>query len=119
MYHSMRCIVPPDLLIRIARDGDEQARAAALATLQLDMSFRLTRTEAARSLGGPTARPVTFARLGGQPQRTIYDQHNQETQTLGTVVRVEGQAAVGDVAVNDGVRRFGRDLPVLLGRLSA
>jgi Zn-dependent metalloprotease len=105
--HSVHCIVPPDLLARFARDGDEQTRAAALATLQLDASFRLGRAEAVSRLGGPTVRPISFGRVGGQPQRTIYDQHHQDTQSLGTVARAEGQVAVEDVAVDEAYDGFG------------
>jgi Zn-dependent metalloprotease len=51
-------------------------------------------------MGGFTARPVTFARVGGQPNRTVYDQKHSTDQVPGTAVRAEGQAAVSDDAVN-------------------
>jgi Zn-dependent metalloprotease len=38
--------------------------------------------------------------VGGQPQRTIYDQKQGQVQTPGAVVRNEGQSPVGDAAVN-------------------
>ena len=95
-----QCILPPDLLDRLARAGDEALRTAALDTLQLDHQFRLTRAEMASRLGGRLSRPITFARIGGKPQRTIYDQKHSTTQTPGTVARAEGQAAVADIAVN-------------------
>jgi Zn-dependent metalloprotease len=94
------CILPPDLLDQLARLGDELTRTAALDTLQLDALFRLTRAEMASRLGGRLARPITFARIGGQPQRTIYDQQHATTQTPGWVARAEGQAPVQDTAVN-------------------
>jgi Zn-dependent metalloprotease len=99
--------VPPELLDRLARAGDAVTRNAALDTLQLDHLFRLTRAEMASRLGGRTARPITFARIGGRPQRTIYDQQHSTSQTPGVVARVEGQAAVADVAVNQAYDGFG------------
>jgi len=39
------CILPPDLLGRLARVNDEAVRTAALDTLQFDHLFRLTRAE--------------------------------------------------------------------------
>jgi Zn-dependent metalloprotease len=96
----MQCILPPDLLDRLARTGDEATRAAALDTLQRDHLFRLTRAEMASRRGGPRAQPITFARIGGAPQRTIYDQRHSTNQTPGKVARAEGAARSRDTAVN-------------------
>ncbi len=98
--HPLHCIVPPGLLDRLARSGDEATRSAALDTLAVDRRFRLGRAEAAGRTGGFQVRPVTFARVGGHPNRTIYDQQHSQSQTPGTVVRSEGQAAVADPAVD-------------------
>src|SRR5579859_6301623 len=103
----LHCILPPDLLDRLARDTDAAVRTAALDTLQFDHLFRLTRAEMAARLGGRQARPITFARIGGQPQRTIYDQQHSTVQTPGKVVRAEGQPAVADTAVNQAYDGFG------------
>jgi Zn-dependent metalloprotease len=91
--------VPPALLYRLARSDDEALRAAALNALALDGRFRLARAESAAILRRTPA-PITFARTGGQPQRTIHDQHGSESQTPGTVIRVEGQAPIEDHAAN-------------------
>ena len=99
-YHSLHCILPPDVLERVARTGDEQTRAAALDTMALDRRFRLSRAEAAASVAPFAVRTVTFARVGGQANRTIYDQQHGTGQTPGTAVRAEGQPAVADQAVN-------------------
>jgi Zn-dependent metalloprotease len=99
-YHSLRCILPPDLLERLARTADEQTRAAALDTLALDRKFRLSRAEAAARTEAFAIRTVTFARVGGQANRTIYDQHHGTDQTPGDPVRAEGQPAVGDQPIN-------------------
>ncbi|MCA1646600.1 MAG: hypothetical protein LC797_14460 [Chloroflexi bacterium] len=58
-------------------------------------------------LGGRLARPITFARIGGQPQQTIYDQQHSTNQTPGRVARAEGQAPVADTAVNQADDGFG------------
>jgi Zn-dependent metalloprotease len=97
---SHHCILPPGLLHRLAESGSEEARQTALETLALDHRFRLARAEAAARTGGRPMQPVTFAREGGKPQRTIYDQHNQQAQTPGTVARSEGQDPVADAAIN-------------------
>jgi hypothetical protein len=96
---AQHCILPPGLLHRLARSEEEALRDAALNVLALDGRFRLARAESAASLLWPP-RPVTFARIGGQPQRTIYDQQGSESQIPGVVMRVEGQAPCGDQAVN-------------------
>jgi Zn-dependent metalloprotease len=98
--NPMHCILPPDLLERLARTADETTRTAALDTLSLDRSFRLARAESAARNGGFENRAVTFARIGGTPQRTIYDQKHSQTQTPGTVARAEGQTAATDKSVN-------------------
>src|SRR5690348_13254462 len=85
--HPLHCIVPPGLLDRVARGaGDEETRNAALDTLALDRRFRLSRAESAARAGGFLARPITFGRAGGQPNRTIYDQQHSESQTPGVAV---------------------------------
>jgi Zn-dependent metalloprotease len=98
--NPLHCILPPDLLDRLARTGTDEVRNAALDTLALDQLFRLTRVESAARSGGRSARPVTFARIGGQPQRTIYDQGHTTTQTPRKPVRTEGQRASRDKSVN-------------------
>lgn len=98
--NPMHCILPPNLLNQLARGADEATRIAALDTLALDQRFRQTRAESAARAGGRSARPVTFARIGGQPQRTIYDQQHNQQQTPGKVARSEGQSPVTDSAIN-------------------
>jgi Zn-dependent metalloprotease len=96
----MRCILPPDLLGRLARAGDEDVRASALDTLSVDHRFRLARAESASRIGGFDTRPVTFARIGGRPERMIYDQQHGMDQTPGVVARAEGRDPAADTAVN-------------------
>jgi Zn-dependent metalloprotease len=97
---GLRCILPADLLDRLARAGDDETRASALDTLTLDRRFRLARAESAARRGGFEVAPVTFARIGGQANRTIYDQRHSQEQVPGIVARGEGQAASGDATVN-------------------
>jgi Zn-dependent metalloprotease len=98
--NPLHCIVPPSILHKLARSGKPEVRAAALATLELDHKFRLARAETAARQGGRSAKPVTFSLIGGQPNRTIYDQQHDTIQTPGKVVRREGQRPSSDKAVN-------------------
>jgi len=100
LRYPLHCILPPDLLNRLARATDSSVRDAALDTLSLDHKFRLTRAEAASRSGGRMILPITFARIGGTKQRTIYDQQHGTNQTPGKVARGEGQRVVKDSAVN-------------------
>jgi Zn-dependent metalloprotease len=106
-YSSRACILAPRVLHRLAQSEDAELRRSAVETLSLDTQFRLARVESAARTGGRTARPVTFARIGGQPQRTIYDQQHGTAQTLGKVVRTEGQSNVADQAVNEAYAALG------------
>src|SRR3954447_11228535 len=99
-HHPLHCILPPNLLRRLLRHADADVRAAAAETLALDHRFRIARAGAAARRGGKAAQPVTFARIGGTVQRTVYDQRHSTVQRPGTVARVEGQAPVADAAVN-------------------
>src|SRR5438270_920698 len=60
----------------------------------------MSRAEAAARRGAFTATAITFARVGGHVNRTIYDQHHLENQTPGTAVRAERQAPIADQAAN-------------------
>ena len=99
--NALRCILPPGLLDRLARSDEEAVRRSALDALRLDSRFRIARAESASRTGGRTTAPVTFARVGGSPHRTIYDQDRGTSQTLGRVVRAEGQPATDDVAATE------------------
>ena len=102
-----RCILPPGLLRRLATQADRDVLPGLLATWHLDTRIRTARVAAAARTPGRGARPVTFARLGGRPQRTIYDQQHSESQTPGTVARIEGGDPTGDPAVDEAYDGFG------------
>ena len=106
-HDPLRCILPPSLLDRLARSDDAALRDRALDAMKLDGRFRLARAESASRIGGRLAAPVTFARIGGQVHRTIYDKAHSETQSLGTVVRAEGQPATDDPAENEAYAGLG------------
>jgi Zn-dependent metalloprotease len=98
--NPLQCILPPGILLKLASTGNANVRAAALATLELDHKFRLARAETAGRRGGRSLQAVTFSRVGGKSNRTIYDQQHGTAQTPGKVVRREGQRPVSDTAVN-------------------
>ncbi len=104
--HSLACILPPDLLLRLSRDGTPAQRTAALDTLQLDHSFRLARAETAVRQGW---RPLQArsAAADGKPQRKIYDQRHSTAYTPGTLKRSEGAPPVDDVSINQAYDNFG------------
>jgi Zn-dependent metalloprotease len=99
-HDPLRCILPPGILRKLATHDSENVRKAALSTLAADTQFRIARAEAAARRGGRSAQPITFARIGGKPQRTICDQNHGTDQTPGKVMRSEGQPAVDDDAIN-------------------
>jgi Zn-dependent metalloprotease len=96
----LHCILPPGLLNKLSQADDADLRATALSTLAVDLRFRVARAEAAARGRGREAQPITFARIGGAAQRTIYDQQHGTSQTPGKAVRAEGQPATEDTAVN-------------------
>jgi len=106
-HSPLQCIVPPGLLVKLARHGTEEQRNNALNTLSIDQSFRLTRAENAARRPVATPRISLLSGGRGQPQRTIYDQKNSPEPALGSVARAEGGPAVDDPAVNEAYDGFG------------
>jgi len=97
--HSIYCILPPNILSNIAKNGTPEQRDAAIHALSVDHSIRNDRLtysllgglQVNHATGGTTATP--------QKQRTIYD--DKQTENLpGTLARAEGQDPVGDQTVN-------------------
>ncbi|MFN2606755.1 MAG: M4 family metallopeptidase [Acidimicrobiales bacterium] len=101
------CILPPDLLVRLAKEGTEEQRQAALSTLAVDHSFRLARAEASARTPARHARPAGLTAAAGHPHRMIYDQKHSSEMRLGTLVRAEGAPAASDGAINDAYDNFG------------
>jgi Zn-dependent metalloprotease len=96
-HHPIFCILPPHILLEIAKRGTPEQREAALGALSLDHSLRSNRL--ALSLAGNMKAPQTAMAGVPQKQRTIYTAN--QTQTLpGQLVRAEGQGPSTDLAVN-------------------
>jgi Zn-dependent metalloprotease len=105
-HHPLACILPPDLLLRVARESTDEQRLTILQTIELDRTFRLRRAElAARQTSRPVAGLATGT--GGAPIRSIYDQGKSTELVPGTLVRKEGQGPVEDVSVNQAYDGFG------------
>ncbi len=96
-------IAPPDLLARLAAEGDADQREAALRTLSASASLRTQRsivTRLTRELD------MSVAQLAGLPtvthQQIVYDnQHQGRTSLPGKKVRADGDPASSDTAINE------------------
>jgi Zn-dependent metalloprotease len=103
---SIFCIVPPDVLRDIARNGAEEERQAALDTLAADSTFRTMRAiRQAAPVATSSPATVSLAAAVGtgeakQLQRTISDCHNSRSLP-GDPVRTEGAPTTGDPAVDE------------------
>ena len=96
--HSIFCILPPDVLDNISKNGSSEQRAAAQETLSTDQTIRLMRATSDAMLGG-VKRGFSLA-TPGQKARTIFNAHN--TQNLpGDVVRNEGGKPTGEPATDE------------------
>lgn len=105
-HQPLACILPPDLLLKLARESTDEHRSPILATIELDQTFRLRRAErAARQVTRPVGAMGMGA--GGTPNRSIYDQEHSTEYIPGTLIRKEGQGPVGDVSVNQAYDGFG------------
>jgi Zn-dependent metalloprotease len=105
--HPLACIVPPDLLRDVIRNGTEAEREAAADTMAVDQTFRTLRSAFAATVAANQVAMRPMGGMGGQPQRTIYDQGKSDAIALGMVARTEGQKAVRDPAINEAYDGFG------------
>lgn len=96
--HSIFCIIPPHMLEAVAQNAtDRGVRRAALEVLAVDTSVRAVRLT--EQFGGPPSAEVVPSATA-HLQRYIYSA-NQTQNLPGTLVRSEGQAASGQVAVDE------------------
>ena len=103
--HSLHCILPPDVLKQIAKNGTAEQRDFALQALDIDHTLRTMRLTFSL-LGGLKIAGEAAALKPVQKQRTIYDA--KQTQNLpGQLVRSEGQPDVADVSVNEAYNGLG------------
>lgn len=93
--HSILCIVPPHMLKNIAEQGTAEQRDIALRTITESEKFRGHRS-AIREVLSFTAAPA----LSQGKNRSIYDAKNGR-DLPGILVRSEGDAPVGDMAVDE------------------
>lgn len=98
--HSIFCLVPPYVLDEIAKNGSTKQRAAALRTKSVDNTFRALRLASQAQRFAPKSSAVPGAVGAVQKRRSIYDAGSSQNLP-GTLVRGEGQAATGDVAVDE------------------
>ena len=96
--HSIFCILPPDMLHHVARQGSKKQRDWALRTLDTDHGMRMMR--ATYQLMETGAHKALLTAAPPQKQRTVYDAATGETLP-GVPVRSEGSGPVADVAVNE------------------
>ena len=105
MHFPTRCtIVPPYILLRLARLDDPRFAAAAEAarySLLRDLPIREVRNPAHPSFTKSSIRaPGTASKTPGKPDRSISDAAGLE-RLPGRLVRAEGHPAVADPAVNE------------------
>lgn len=101
LHHSIRCIVPPQVLDRIARRGTREQRERALSTIALDHSLRVARMHNAFQAAGRAARiDVLGMEAERRAKRTIYNANNGES-FFGNLARKEGEDPTGDDAVDE------------------
>lgn len=96
--HSIFCILPPHVLRNIAKNGNAEEREAVLNTLALDQTMRTSRLTFSLAGGMKLPHPAAAVSVP-QEKRSIYDARGQQVLP-GHLMRSEGQAASGDVAVN-------------------
>ena len=103
--NSIFCIVPPRILINIARNGNSDEREFALRTIAADQTIRTNRLTFSLA-GGLKVQHAAAALAPPQKKRSIYDA--KQTQDLpGTLIRSEGQAAVADQSVDQAYEGLG------------
>jgi len=100
-HDPIRCIVPPEILERIARNGDQEQRENALRTLATDYSLRSIRAQNAILDAQAPKRLNPHVTEGGTPVRTILDCGNSQDPARARIVRTEGDPATGDVAADE------------------
>jgi Zn-dependent metalloprotease len=108
--HPICCIVPDHVLRRIAENGSDEERKAALATMAASVTMRTARAQAeARRSVTPRAPDLGISALDRPiKQRIIRDAKNTEDKR-GTIVRQEGPKPRGlkDPAVTEAFNHLG------------
>lgn len=97
--NSIFCILPPHILVAIAKNGTKQQRESALRALSMDHSIRTNRLTFSLMGGLKVPHVETGESAIPQKQRTIYDAKHTESLP-GELIRAEGQNPAADAAVN-------------------
>jgi Zn-dependent metalloprotease len=99
-HHALCSIIPPHILRNIAERGDDAARAAANATLDIS-----AHTRGARVVIGTIRTAGTVP--AGEKRRTVYDTRGTR-KLAGKLIRGEKDGAVRDIAVNEAYEGAGK-----------
>jgi Zn-dependent metalloprotease len=101
--HTVTCIIPPHVLERIARNGDQRQREMALRTLATDTTLRALRVHnvAAGASAGARRLRLRSGEAAGQAQRTVFDAAHSQDLPSATIARKEGDGPTSDEAVNE------------------
>lgn len=98
-HNPIACVLPPYMLEHLAQRGTPDQQAWAQVTLNSTLILRSERMAMAR--GEAPAEAVALAKvMPGVKKRSVYT-CNATSNLPGTLVRQEGQAASGDVAVDE------------------
>lgn len=102
------CIIPDHVLKRIAENGNDEERQAALDTLAASITMRSARIQAeARRSVTPRSADVGIMALGPpMKQRIIRDAQSTDNR-VGPIVRQEGDPDTADPAVNEAYEYLG------------
>jgi len=99
----LHCILPPYILERLAESADARVRRLAVEAIAATAAARATRVTLA-TLAGMAAIPSP----AGHKHRLVYDVRQGSFADLpGRLVRIEGQPAVKDRAVNEAYNHSG------------
>jgi Zn-dependent metalloprotease len=110
--HSIFCIMPPHVLLEIAKNGNAEERAFALDTLSFDSTHRARRA----AMNQKGAMPVHAAiPILPTKQRLTYNA-NHTTTPPGAMARAEGQAPVADLSTNQAYDGLGNTFDFYLGK---
>jgi len=106
--NPLHCLLPPNVLESIARNGDEKQRGWALRALGTDQSIRTARIQNAKVRGrGPREGADALAVTATvKPNRSIRDAQGRENVS-GLIVRREGQKPTGDKATDEAYEGLG------------
>lgn len=90
------CIIPPYVLDQIVSKGSAEQRSRALHTLSMDNTFRALRLAAPPRPPADEPQPL----LRAHKRRSVFTA-DQSQELPGRIVRAEGQAATGDLAIDE------------------